>query len=122
METADLTGDGKHEIVFTMRQNLGEFQRDILTVLQFSGNNIQPILRVEVARYHGDAERIVNQVQVRTRGRSSALTISAGAARGWDGASWPFSGFAEDGVGALLLPWQEETRRYRVTDGVLVSP
>jgi hypothetical protein len=122
VETADLTGDGKHEVVFTLRQNLGEFQRDILTVLQFSGNSIQPILRVEVARYHGDAERIVNQVQLRTRGRSSTLTISAGESRGWDASTWPFSGFADDGVAPLLLPWQDETRRYRVVGGQLVSP
>ncbi|MCB9661831.1 MAG: hypothetical protein H6726_29595 [Sandaracinaceae bacterium] len=122
VQTGDLTGDGKHEILFTVRQNLGEFQRDILTVLQFSGSSIQPILRVEVARYHGDAERIVNQVQLRTRGRAATLSIAAGEARGWDQTTWPFSGFADDGIAPLLLPWAESTRRYRFSDGRLVSP
>lgn len=122
LQTADLTGDGKHELVITFRQNLGEFQRDILLVLQFAGTNIQPLLRVEVARYHGDAERIVNDVQLRTRGRSTTLTIAPGEARGWDASTWPFSGFANDGVAPLLLPWQDEARRYRAAERALVSP
>jgi hypothetical protein len=71
VETADLTGDGQLEIVFTVKQHLGEFQRDILTVLQFTATGIQPLLRVEVARYHGDAERIVNVVDLRRRGRTA---------------------------------------------------
>jgi hypothetical protein len=122
LETADLSGDGRDELVFVIRQNLGEFQRDILTVLQFTEQGIQPLLRVETARYHGDAERIVNAVQLRRRGRSHTLTIAAGAARGWESAAtWPFSGFADDGVAPLLLPWQDETRRYRFRGGALIA-
>lgn len=122
VETADLTGDGQHEIVFVFKQNLGEFQRDILTVLQFNDNGIQPLLRVEVARYHGDAERIVNAVDLRRRGRTATLTINPGETRGWDATTWPFAGFANDGVAPLLLPWQDEARRYRYADGAIVTP
>ncbi len=122
MQTEDLTGDGQHEIIFTFKQNLGEFQRDILTVLQFNASGVQPILRVEVARYHGAAERIVNAVDLRRRGRTATLTINPGETRGWDATTWPFAGFANDGVAPLLLPWVDEARRYRYADGVLVTP
>jgi hypothetical protein len=122
VETADLTGDGQLEIVFTFKQHLGEFQRDILTVLQFTASGIQPLLRVEVARYHGDAERIVNAVDLRRRGRVHTLSIAPGEARGWDATTWPFAGFANDGVAPLLLPWQDEARRYRYADGAIVTP
>ena len=122
VETADLTGDGQLEIVFQVKQNLGEFQRDILTVLQFTATGIQPLLRVEVARYHGDAERIVNVVDLRRRGRTATLTIAPCEARGWDATTWPFAGFANDGVAHLLLPWQEEARRYRYAEGAIFSP
>ncbi len=77
---------------------------------------------MEVARYHGDAERIVNAVDLRRRGRVHTLSIAPGEARGWDATTWPFSGFANDGVAPLLLPWQDEARRYRYADGAIVTP
>ncbi len=118
---SDVTGDGRAEIFVRIRQRLGQgFERDVILVHRFTRTGFPRALAVEVARTDG-TRRIENRVRPTGRGASAALVIEPGRAVGWDRASWPFSGFADDGVGPLLLPWQDSAKRYRLAGEALVA-
>jgi len=118
VRTADLTGDGREEVLITIRRNAGDVQREILLVQQFRRQEFARILMVEVARAQGESS-IRNEVRVRGRGNARHLEVAPGRARGWDASSWPFADGTGDGVGALLLPWRDRLATYRYSRGRL---
>jgi hypothetical protein len=119
VRTADLTGDGRDEVLIEMRRSLGEVTRRILLVHQFRPTQFARILMVEVGRSRDD-EAIDNVVRVVGRGRAARLTIAPGRARGWNASSWPFADGTGDGVSPLLLPWRDQAVTYRYANGTLV--
>jgi len=116
VSTADLTGDGRHEVLIRARQALGDVQRELLMVHRFTrGGGFPRILSVEVARQQQD-HRVENEV--RTRG--GRLEIRPGRARGWSAETWPWSATADTDVAPLLLPWRDRPVRYRFADDRLL--
>ncbi len=113
--TADLDGDGRHEILVRVRQDLGEVQRDVLLVHQFAGDAFPRLLAVEVERRQGD--RVVrNELRPGRRG----LVIRPGRAEGWSADNWPWSDEpAGDGIVPILKPWSDQPVRYRLRNGRL---
>ncbi|MCC6876940.1 MAG: hypothetical protein IT378_21725 [Sandaracinaceae bacterium] len=112
---ADVTGDGKAELLFRVRQVLGDVTREVLVVHQLTDRGLPRLLAVEVARSRG-ASSVTNEVS--TRGGS--LAIAPGRARAWDASSWPFGApSGSDGVEPLLLPWSDSPARYRLAAGRL---
>ena len=118
VETADLTGDGRQELLFRVRRSVEDVQREILIVHQFRPTGFPRLLAVEVAREQGGA-RIENQVSVQRARRASVLAIAPGRARGWDAQSWPFQDGTGDGVEPILLPWRDRAVRYEYRGGEL---
>jgi hypothetical protein len=128
VDVADLTGDGRAEIVVRVRQALAmsrpasePVRREVLLVHQLTPQGFPRLGAIEVAREMG-AARIDNEVALARAGRGRALEIRPGRTRAWDAASWPFAdGATGDGVEALLLPWRDRAPvRYRVEAGRLV--
>ncbi len=116
----DVTGDGRAEVLARIRQQLGQgFTREVLVVHRFTPSGFPRVLAVEVMRTDG-TRRVENRVRPTGRGATAALVIEPGNATGWNRASWPFAGFANDGVGPLLLPWQDQAKRYRLDGDALV--
>ncbi len=117
VETADLTGDGRAEILVYVRQPIGEVRRTLLMVHRFTAEGrFERILAAEVARTRGEDE-VRNEVRVR-RGR---LEIRPGRARGFGPERWPWADAGGgEGIEPLLLPWRDRPRRYRWRGGRLV--
>lgn len=113
--TADLDGDGRHEILIRVRQDLGEVQRDVLLVHRFAGDAFPRLLAVEVERRQGD--RVLrNDLRAGRRG----LIIRPGEADGWSADNWPWSDEpAGDGIVPILKPWSDRPVRYRLRNGRL---
>ncbi|RLB50474.1 MAG: hypothetical protein DRJ42_18795 [Deltaproteobacteria bacterium] len=119
VQAADLTGDGRAEVLIRIRRVAGDVIREVLLVQQFRRSEFARILAVEVARTQG-TNSIQNEVRVIGRGNRRRLTIGPGRARGWSREAWPFAeGGTGDGIEALLLPWRDEQRRYRYAGGRL---
>jgi len=114
VSAADVTGDGRAELLFRVRQRFGEVTREVLAVHQVTEQGFPRVLEVEVKRTQGDRS-IENQVLTR-RGR---LEIRPGRARGWDAQSWTFTRSPQDSAEPLLLPWQDRAVRYRFRGGRL---
>ncbi len=114
---ADVTGDGRSEIIVRIRQMISGIRRDVLVVHQFTPTGFPVLLQREILREQG-ASRIENEI--RTEG--GRLEIAPGTARGWDQASWPYAPTTApgpDGIEPLLLPWTGQTVRYRFASGRL---
>lgn len=111
---ADVTGDRRAELLFRIRQDFGEVQREVLLVHQLTGRGFPRILQVEVARREG-SNRIENQVST----RGGRLRISPGRARGWNAQTYRFSRSSDDSAEPLLLPWQDRPVTYRLRGGRL---
>jgi hypothetical protein len=107
VEAADVTSDGRAELLFRVRQTFGDVRREVLIVHMLGDRGFPRLLQVEVARQQGDSSV---QNEVRTRG--GALEIDPGRARGWSAERWPFSPDANDSVEPLLLPWRDRAVRY----------
>jgi hypothetical protein len=118
--TGDLTGDGRHELFARIRQVIGAVTREILYVYTFVGEQLEPLLAVEVSRSQG-SQSIANQVSLAPRAGGRALQITPGVARGWSEADYPFSSESRDGVAPLLLPWKDRPLRYEY-DGQQLLP
>jgi hypothetical protein len=113
---ADVTGEGRAEIFFRIRQTIGEVRREVLMVCHFVPDGFETLLTREVAREQA-GQRIENEI-VTSGGR---LEIRPGAARGWSAATWPFAESAgADGVEPPLLPWRDRPLRFRHAGGRLV--
>lgn len=112
----DVTGEGRAEILFRIRQTIGDVHREVLVVSHFTPEGFPTLLTREVAREQA-GNRIENEV-VTTGGR---LEIRPGTARGWSATSWPFAeSHGEDGVEPPLLPWRDRAVRFRHDRGRLV--
>ncbi len=121
MQAVDITGDGHAEILAVIRQRLNEtYSREVLVVQGVTERGFPRMLVVEIARTDGTAE-VRNEFRVVGRGTRARLRIQPGRARGWDASTWPFEGFADDGVAPLLLPWQDRPRTYQPEGGRLVA-
>ena len=113
VETVDLTGDRKAEILVRVRQHLGEVHREVLMVHRFDGDQFPRLAAVEVARSQGS-----NALQNEVRAGRGRLEIRPGRARGWSATHWPWADSASespDGIDPPLLPWRDRgvTYRYR---------
>lgn len=114
VRTADLTGDGRDEVLFRIRRRVGEVEREILLVHQFTPSAFRRLLAVEVARREG-SNAIENELRVANR----SLEIAPGRARAWNQGNYPYADGTGDGVDTLLLPWRDRAVRYRYRDGAL---
>jgi hypothetical protein len=113
---ADVTGEGRAELLFRIRQTLGDVRREVLLVHMFTPTSFPAILTREIAREHG-TERIENQI-VTTGGR---LEVRPGTAHGWSASTWPYGDApSTDGVDLPLLPWRDAAVRLRFSAGHLV--
>ena len=110
----DLTGDGRAEVLLTLRRHLGDIARELLLVYQFTPGSFRRIGAVEVARAQGPKE-VRNDVRVTRNG----LEIRPGRARGWDSSTWPWADGGTDDIDALLLPWRDQAVRYAYDGGSL---
>jgi hypothetical protein len=116
LQLADLTGEGRQELIFRIRQTIGDVRREVLLVHMFTPTEFPAILTREVARERG-TDRIENQV-ITTGGH---LEIRPGTARGWSASTWPFSDSPPtDGVEPPLLPWRDHATTFRLQSGHLV--
>ena len=118
VSTADVTGDGRAEVLIRARQHLGEIQRELLMVHRFvRGGGFPMVLSAEIAR-RKDGNEIRNEIRT-TRGH---LEIHPGRSRGWNQRNWPWGPSAGSGdVAPLLLPWTDRARRYELQSGRLVA-
>lgn len=115
---ADVTGEGRAELFFRIRQTIGDVRREVIMVHHFTPTGFPVLLTREVAREQG-SNRIANEV-VTTGGR---LVIRPGAATGWDASTWPWGDeTGSDGVEPPLLPWRDSDRTFRYSSERLVSP
>jgi hypothetical protein len=114
VRTADLTGDGRDEVLFRIRRHVGEVEREILLVHQFTPSAFRRLLAVEVARREG-GNAIENELRIANR----TLEIGPGRARAWNQGNYPYADGTGDGVDTLLLPWRDRAVRYRYRDGAL---
>jgi hypothetical protein len=114
---ADLTGEGRAELLFRIRQTIGDVHREILLVHMFTPTDFPAVLTREIARER-EGNRIENQV-LTTGGH---LEIRPGTATGWSASNWPFSDAAPtDGVEPPLLPWRDHAITFRFDHGHMVS-
>lgn len=113
---ADVTSEGRAEVLFRIRQTIGDVRREVVVVHHFTPEGFPLLLTREIAREQG-GNRIENEL-VTTGGR---LEIRPGTARGFSASNWPFAdGPSGDGVEPLLLPWRDHAVRFRHERGRLV--
>ncbi|MFM2417740.1 MAG: hypothetical protein RL385_2463 [Pseudomonadota bacterium] len=116
---ADVTGDGRSEILVRVTQALSGAEgatRALLFVLRVDEEGrFTRILQREVARRMGERE-IENRVVT----RDGKLVIEAGHVRGWSGTSYPFADEATGGAEPLLLPWKGRAITYRAAGQTLI--
>ncbi|MFT5357610.1 MAG: hypothetical protein ACI9KE_004847, partial [Polyangiales bacterium] len=112
VSAADLTGDGRAEILIRAAQQLGDVEREVLIVHRFTARGAFPrILMTEVGRKRGE-NRVSNRVDV----AGGRLRILPGRAQGFNAESWPWNDAPGESV---LLPWRDQPRTYRFTGGQL---
>jgi hypothetical protein len=111
VQTGDLTGDGRRELLVRVRQRIGDVQRELVYCYTLAAQRADQLLAVEVSRARG-AQRIDNKVALVTDSQRAVLTIEPGVARGWSAADYPFIVESVDGVAPLLLPWKDHTTSY----------
>jgi len=114
VRAADVTGDHRAELLFTVRQHFDQVTRDVLIVHQVTPRGFPRLLQVEVARRSGTA---FVQNEVHTRG--GHLVIHPGRAREWNAETYRFTRAPNDSVEPLLLPWSDSPARYRLRGGQL---
>jgi len=121
LRLADLTGDGKREVVLRVRRAVTTqlqgaavpSQREMLLAYAVTGPRRGRVFGAEVARRVGD-DAVVNEVAAVGPG---GVTLRSGAARGWSAATYPFHDAPPQGFFPLLLPWDAAPRQvtYRWT-------
>ena len=116
VDAADVTGDGRAEVLVRVRQTFGDVRREVLLVHQLTERGFPRLLQVEVARTQGERS-ITNEV--RTSG--GRLEIAPGRARGWAEDTYRFTRDPNDSVEPLLLPWRDRPVRYTARGARLVG-
>lgn len=111
VQTGDLTGDGRRELLVRVRQRIGAVQRELVYCYSVAAQHADQLLAVEVSRARG-AQRIDNTVALIADKQRSVLTIEPGVAHGWSAQDYPFVAESLDGVAPLLLPWKDHTTQY----------
>lgn len=111
VQTGDLTGDGRRELLVRVRQRIGDVQRELVYCYSVAAQSVQPLLVVEVSRARGE-QRIDNKLSLLPDKQRAVLTIEPGEARGWSARDYPFVSESVDGVAPLLLPWKDHTTQY----------
>jgi hypothetical protein len=116
---ADVTGDGRAELLMRVRQALtggaSGAQRELLLVLGTDDQGrMARIGLFEILRRLGEST-VENQFSA----KNGTLTIAPGGARGWTQDTYPFSDEATGGAGKLLLPWKDKSVRYGFSAGAL---
>lgn len=112
VSAADLTGDGRAEILIRAAQQLGDVEREVLIVHRFTARGAFPrILMTEVGRKQGES-RVSNRVDT----AGGRLRIHPGRAQGFNAESWPWNDAPGESV---LLPWRDQPRTYRFVGGQL---
>jgi hypothetical protein len=111
VQTGDLTGDGRRELLVRIRQRIGDVQRELVYCYSVAAQSAQQLLIVEVSRARG-GQRIDNKLALVPDKQRSVLTIEPGEARGWSASDYPFVADSADGVAPLLLPWKDHTTQY----------
>lgn len=120
VKTVDFTGDGRHEVMFRIRQSVGDLERELVCIHSLGEGDFRRLLAVEVARRQG-RNRVENRVRLARRGRKRILEIRARQARGWSRSTYPYVSEKRDGIDPLLLPWQGHIVRYRFDTGGLAT-
>ncbi len=115
----DITGDGKEELVVSLRQEFDGGSRDLWRAIRFDGEQIAPIASIETRRENSFGS-VEARLQIRRgrrgrRGRGSAPVIEVRIGEVQRGiAASSMRVLAEDDVEALLVPWGPVAmRRYR---------
>jgi hypothetical protein len=111
VQTGDLTGDGRRELLVRVGQRIGDVQRELVYCYSLAAQHADQLLAVEVSRARG-AQRIDNKLVLIADKQSAVLTIEPGVARGWSANDYPFVAESLDGVAPLLLPWKDHTTQY----------
>jgi hypothetical protein len=120
VKTADLTGDGRDEVLVRVRHEIGDLKREVVIVHQFTDRGFRRLLGVEVKREQG-TNVIGNKVRLLRRGRRRVLEVRAGRARGWSADTYPFVAQPSDPIEPLRLPWNHRQVRYRFDGDRLVG-
>ncbi len=110
VETRDVTGDGKHEIIVrgVIRSPLpedvgdGDMKREVILIFQLKSGSFERIFAAELARAVGD-----KRVEARLALASRAIELRPGRAVGYDESSYPWRQRKDPdgGFEPLLLPW-----------------
>jgi hypothetical protein len=113
LQTGDLTGDGRREILVRVRQRISDVQRELMYCYGLSAQRATQLVVVEVSRARG-GQRIDNKVTLvpGPDKQRSVLTIEPGVARGWSASDYPFTAESLDGIEPLLLPWKDQPASY----------
>jgi hypothetical protein len=111
VQTGDLTGDGRRELLVRVRQRIGDVQRELVYCYSLGQQRAEQLLVVEVSRARG-SQRIDNKLSLVADKQRAVLTIEPGVARGWSASDYPFVADSADGVAPLLLPWKDKATSY----------
>lgn len=127
IEVADVTGDGRGNLLIRSVQQIGEpggVVRELLHVYGFFGGSFTRHLVAEVGRRAvakpWATGQITNRIRI-LRGPGVGLCIEPGIMEGWTAATYPFAGQSPAGQAPLLLPFRDKTVCYRL-DGSLLAP
>jgi hypothetical protein len=113
-DVRDLTGDGKSEIIVVKRVSRGTGWRQMLQVLSFRGDSLQPIFEHETGLGSSQGT-IENKVSLVPSGQGHSIVISLGSDSGYDASTYHEP--QETEREPLLLPWGTVQSRTYAWDG-----
>ncbi len=115
LELADLTGDGREEIIVVKRVGARDQYREYVEVLSVSAKG-EPFVVFEHETGIASGEgKILNKVSVGKHAGKPALIIAQDVAEGWDQGS--FKEPRQSELGAALLPWEDVGEKRFAWDG-----
>lgn len=113
VETLDVDGDGRDEVVVRINQDLGQgVTRCILLFYRVTESGASQIHAREIARYYQGAS-LINTYEVVGTGKKRQVVFLPGEAKGFSATNWPFGEIVGDTVEPLLLPWRDRDVRKR---------
>jgi hypothetical protein len=111
LAAADLTGDGKAEVLFRVREHIGEVTREFVLIYRLAHSSFDRLLAIEVKREQGP-NQVNNEVLIRRAGQLAVIEVRPGKATGWSARFYPFDTKPAMGVRGPLLPWKDSAVRY----------